>query len=482
VLLVAAVAKLADRPGSRRALENFGVPARLAAPFALVVPLAELVIAAALLPRATAAGAALAAAALLLVFTAAIALNLARGRSPDCHCFGQLHSAPAGWRTLARNAALIGLAGLVAWQGRDDAGASALVLVDWARPAELAGLGLLMLGGWFGYHLLRQHGRLLLRIEALEQALATAAQAPAQAPGPHVVEVPGGTNGHRPPRGLALGTAIELRLPDLDGNEASLADYRGKRVLLVHWSPSCGFCDMIAPDLAALERDLRKRDTEIVLVAHADAEANRALLEEHGLRVRALLLQGSRPEVFDSLGTPVAYLLDEDGRVARPLAVGANEVPELAREAASSAKKRHSKLAVEPLPAGAVAPPFTLPDLSGEEISLASYRGRKVLLVFSDPQCGACDELLAELVRRERGNGNGGPELMVVGRGDPDANRQKAATHSIEFPYLLQRKWTVAEAYGTYATPAAYLVDEEGAIARDVAMGLDAVLKLAGEA
>jgi hypothetical protein len=35
--------------------------------------------------------------ALLVLFIVAIAVTLARGRKPDCHCFGQLHSKPIGW-------------------------------------------------------------------------------------------------------------------------------------------------------------------------------------------------------------------------------------------------------------------------------------------------------------------------------------------------------------------------------------------------
>src|SRR5205085_11239986 len=50
---------------------------------------------------------------LLLIFVAGIGYNLALGRTPDCHCFGQLHSAPAGWSTLVRNLVLALIAGLV---------------------------------------------------------------------------------------------------------------------------------------------------------------------------------------------------------------------------------------------------------------------------------------------------------------------------------------------------------------------------------
>jgi len=46
-----------------------------------------------------------------VIFSAAIALRLARGSAPDCHCFGQLHSAPVSWKTLARNGVLTLLAG-----------------------------------------------------------------------------------------------------------------------------------------------------------------------------------------------------------------------------------------------------------------------------------------------------------------------------------------------------------------------------------
>src|SRR4051794_17575209 len=110
VFAVAGAAKLADRAGSRRAAVAFGAPGWSAGAIASGLPLAELVVAGLLLAPATASTGAVGAIVLLTVFAIAIALNLARGRTPDCHCFGQLHSSPAGWRTLARNAALAALA------------------------------------------------------------------------------------------------------------------------------------------------------------------------------------------------------------------------------------------------------------------------------------------------------------------------------------------------------------------------------------
>src|SRR5215217_3458944 len=98
VFLLAGLAKLADRTGSRQAMIAFGVPAPLAAPLGVLLPLAELVVAVALLPLSTAWWGALGALALLLFFVGGIGVNLIRGRTPECHCFGQLPSSPASWK------------------------------------------------------------------------------------------------------------------------------------------------------------------------------------------------------------------------------------------------------------------------------------------------------------------------------------------------------------------------------------------------
>src|SRR5438445_3090165 len=82
VFALAALAKLTDRAGSRRALIHFGVPAALAPPLAVLLPLAELAVAAALVPVASAWWGTLGAPTLLFLFSPAIRAHLARGRKP----------------------------------------------------------------------------------------------------------------------------------------------------------------------------------------------------------------------------------------------------------------------------------------------------------------------------------------------------------------------------------------------------------------
>ena len=78
VFLVAGLTKLADGTGSRRALDEFGVPSALVAPGAWLLPLAELAVAVLLLPSMSAWWGAIGALALLGAFVVGIAALVER--------------------------------------------------------------------------------------------------------------------------------------------------------------------------------------------------------------------------------------------------------------------------------------------------------------------------------------------------------------------------------------------------------------------
>jgi peroxiredoxin len=136
------------------------------------------------------------------------------------------------------------------------------------------------------------------------------------------------------PEGLAVGTEVPaFAAEDLEGKAVGPDDFRGNQVLLINWSPACGYCRRIAPDLAEVHTQLKDRGVDLVLLAIGDADANREVLSEAGLEARTLLHDGTT-ELFAGLGTPVAYLIDADGKIASELTIGANDVPVLARTAA----------------------------------------------------------------------------------------------------------------------------------------------------
>ncbi len=273
VFLIAGLAKLADLAGSRQAMRDFGVPAVLADLFGLLLPLAELAIAVALLPAVSAWWGGLGALLLLLLFVVGISYNLARGRQPDCHCFGQLHSSPAGWPTLIRNVGLAALASVIVALGRST---PALGVLDWLAPLSviqrievLAGvllLALLIGEVWLLFHVLSQQGRLLLRIEALEAQRAANGMAAQPIP-------PGNTAS--PVTGLPVGTpAPGFALPPLTGEMTTLQALRalGKPVVLIFSDPGCGPCTALLPEIGRWQREHANKLVVVPLYGHCPGQ------------------------------------------------------------------------------------------------------------------------------------------------------------------------------------------------------------------
>ena len=341
---------------------------------------------------------------------------------------------------------------------------------------------LIAVEAWLGYQLVRQNGRILLRLEAIEKRLA-----------PHPAE------DRRKPAGLPIGTpAPDFELPELAGVRRNLSEFRGQEVLLIFFSPTCGFCTKMAPDLAALRADGGDGRAIPIVVTTGDADENRRLVERSG--IRGVVLIQKRTEVaalYRAHGTPTGYRIDPDGRIASALAVGAEPLLKLADQKAAprSAPSANgigkvqkgqphpslarSRLNRTGLKAGAVAPEFRLPLLGGGELGLADLRERRVLLVFSDPDCGPCDELAPRLqeLHRERSD----VQVLVISRRDAEATRAKAEALGLTFPIVMQRQWEISLQYGMFATPIGYLIDEQGIVVTDVAVGIEPILALTDE-
>lgn len=126
---------------------------------------------------------------------------------------------------------------------------------------------------------------------------------------------------------------VSFTLADLDGNERSLTEWRGRRTLVVNWSPDCGYCTMIASHLGELYPHFVERRVDLLFVSSGDTESNRSILEDAGLDV-PMLLKGDAPDPFAGFGTPLAYLLDEEGRVGASVGWGADQVLVLAQDIA----------------------------------------------------------------------------------------------------------------------------------------------------
>ena len=196
-------------------------------------------------------------------------------------------------------------------------------------------------------------------------------------------------------------------------------------------------------------------------------------------------------ESYQVAGTPSAVLIRTDGTIASPLAEGADNIRGLVAGAiglpvlrslpisaalqgngnggaAQSAQPGGPKL-------GERVPDFTLPDLSGKQVSLADLHGDPMLVLFWNPGCGFCQRMLDDLKAWESNPPEGAPRLLVVSTGSVEENKAMG----LRSPVLLDQGFGVGNMFGANGTPMAVLLDTEGNIASEVAAGAPDVLALA---
>jgi methylamine dehydrogenase accessory protein MauD len=464
VFAVAGAAKLRDRRSAAQAAREFGVPKRLAGPVGLILPLAELTVAGLLLFPGTVLAGEAGALALLLLFSAAIGITLARGHAPDCHCFGRLHSAPASWRTLVRNGLLAAVAALALSAGLAGHNRSVFGWIGRLEAAEILALTvtavavvLLAVGGAAFLSLLRSYGKVLVRLEQVEATLR---------------ESRSEVDAYETPAGLEPGSpAPTFELSSVTGEAVSLGMLLapGRPLLLLFTSPSCGPCKTLLPTAVEWQRE-HAHELTIAVASGGAPDDVRAEAEELGLR-DVLVDEGlDLYRAFQANGTPSAVLVTPDGRIGSRVASGSEWIQQLFAQTLEGDIE-----AEQGLPLGTKAPALELRSLEGETVSLASLRGRDALLLFWNPGCGFCRAMHDDLVAWESSANGVTPRLVVVSSGDEQSTRAEGFRSLV----LLDDGFAAGSALGAQGTPMAVLLDAEGRIASSVAAGAEAVLSIA---
>jgi len=171
--------------------------------------------------------------------------------------------------------------------------------------------------------LIRQHGELIMYQHDLDHRLEVASflegkrAERGEGAEPHGSEM----------QGLQIGTpAPDFALQTLEGADRTLADYRGNPFVLAFFADTCGYCTAMAPVIGQLD----KKGRQLVLVSHGDKETHEKMAAENGWRSDVLI----EPEYevmssYMAMGTPSGYLIDEQGRIASKIALGADPVLDL---------------------------------------------------------------------------------------------------------------------------------------------------------
>jgi len=116
------------------------------------------------------------------------------------------------------------------------------------------------------------------------------------------------------------------------------------------------------------------------------------------------------------------------------------------------------------------APPFTLKDTKGKEVSLESYRGKVVVLNFWTKTCGPCMEEMPEIADLARILRPMNDVAVLTVSTDETAEEAVGALKSVlkeeaPFPVLMDPESKIVGAkYGTSLFPETWIIDKKGVI------------------
>jgi peroxiredoxin len=116
--------------------------------------------------------------------------------------------------------------------------------------------------------------------------------------------------------------APSFSLPGLDGKNVSLADFKGKVVLLNIWATWCAPCIAEMPSMEKLYQELRGEDFELLAVSvdESGAEAVKPFMDKHKLGFPVLLdTIGEIKNLYQATGVPESFIIDKDGIIVEKI-------------------------------------------------------------------------------------------------------------------------------------------------------------------
>jgi len=106
---------------------------------------------------------------------------------------------------------------------------------------------------------------------------------------------------------------------------------------------------------------------------------------------------------------------------------------------------------------------FILPDLYGNQVSLADFRGKIVFLNFWASWCLPCRAEMPSMEKLYNKFKNSDFTILAVNLGESkDQVKAFKESYSVNFPILLDADSSVGSIYGAISIPTSYLIDRDG--------------------
>ncbi len=114
--------------------------------------------------------------------------------------------------------------------------------------------------------------------------------------------------------------APDFVLKDIDGNEAKLADFKGKVVLIDFWATWCGPCKRAMPHIQRIYEKYKDKDVVVLGINTRESPEGKVepFLKEHKITYRTLVdNDGKVVKQYGVQEIPALFLIDKEGLIQR---------------------------------------------------------------------------------------------------------------------------------------------------------------------
>ena len=280
--------------------------------------------------------------------------------------------------------------------------------------------------------------------------------------------------------------AFTLKTPD--GKTVSLADYKGKAVLLNFWATWCGPCKLEMPWLIELQKKYAAQGFTVLGISEDDGPPKQVadFASKMGINYPIVMSDDKLNKSYGGVDyLPTSYYIGRDGKIAvetggvisqsqieqnikRILAPAG--APDKVADASSTTGETSPADSGMPSLRGQAAPAFTLKTPEGKTVSLADYKGKAVLLNFWGTWCAPCKLELPWLIELQKKYGARGFTVLGVAENEdsPKNVADFATKMKVDYP-LVMGDDNINKAYKCCdSVPTSYYIGRDGKVSAEV--------------